>query len=388
MAAGRRAGQREQCPGSRRGGGERSVGVNVERIHYGGRHECGQGVAHWHDQQRVHHHAERRRGECRVRHQGKFHDEPSGDADDRTCVVRSNRRDRCNRTVGSQRNYWRNGADGCGDNRSDWRNGPGGSYRTSRSHRRYRRGDDRRYRRDRGERNERLDWSNRRHGGERNERRDWSDRRHGSERNERLDWSNRRHGGERNERLDWCNRRQRYQRRDRTGRSNGREWTNGSNGSNGATGATGPAGTGTITLQTVRSIPSSAGFSAGETYTGFEQGLNSSALTSPGCGTAVSAACAYSVIPPSCSTISNLQVHTIGNIGQTISWGIVTGAPGSIPGTTAGLSCSTQTNTSTFSCNSGASTLSTTGGGTLSLQFNLSGAQATALAFYATVDCH
>jgi hypothetical protein len=156
----------------------------------------------------------------------------------------------------------------------------------------------------------------------------------------------------------------------------------------GATGATGQAGTGTITLQTVRSIPASAGFPAGETYTGFEQGLNSSALTSPGCGNVNNTACAYSVIPPSCSTISNLQVHTIGNIGQTITWGVVTGAPGSLPGTTAGLSCSAQTTTSAFSCNSGASTLSATGGGTLSLQFNLSAAQATALAFYATVDCH
>ncbi len=169
--------------------------------------------------------------------------------------------------------------------------------------------------------------------------------------------------------------------------TNGTNGTNGANGSNGAAGPTGPTGAGTITLQTVRNIPTSAGFPAGATYTGFLQGVNSSALTNPGCSNTISQACVYSVIPPSCSTLTNLQVHTIGNIGQSITWGIVTGAPSSIPGTVAGLSCSAATNTSTFSCNSGGSTLSVTGGGTLGLQFNLSAAQATALAFYATVDC-
>ena len=155
----------------------------------------------------------------------------------------------------------------------------------------------------------------------------------------------------------------------------------GNNGTNGATGA------GTITLVTVRSIPTNAVFPAGNAYTGFEQGLNSSALTNTGCGTINNTACAYSVIPPSCSTLTNLQVHTIGNIGQSITWGIVTGAPSSFPGTVAVLSCSAATNTATFSCNSGASTASATGGGTLSLQFDLSATQSTALAFYATVDC-
>jgi hypothetical protein len=162
----------------------------------------------------------------------------------------------------------------------------------------------------------------------------------------------------------------------------------GINGTNGSTGATGPAGAGAITLQTVRGIPASAGFSAGDIYTGFGQGLNSSALTSPGCSNTIAQPCVYSVIPPSCSTLTNLQVHTIGNIGQSITWGIVTGSPGAIPGTTAGLSCSASTTTSNFSCNSGASTLSVTGGGTLSLQLILSASQATALSFYATVDCH
>ncbi len=159
-------------------------------------------------------------------------------------------------------------------------------------------------------------------------------------------------------------------------------------GSAGATGATGATGAGTITLQTVRNIPASAGFPAGFLYTGFLQGVNSSALTNPGCSNTVGQTCAYSVIPPSCTTLTNLQVHTIGNIGQTITWGVAAGAPGAIPGTTAGLSCSAATNTSTFSCNSGASTLAVTGGGTLDLQVNLSAAQATALSFYATVDCH
>jgi len=158
-------------------------------------------------------------------------------------------------------------------------------------------------------------------------------------------------------------------------------------GATGPSGATGPAGTGTITLQTVRGIPSSAGFAAGNAYTGFEQGVNSSALPSVGCGVPINTACSYSVIPPSCSTLTNLQVHTIGNIGQSITWGIVTGAPSSLPGTTAGLSCSAQTTASSFSCNSGAATLSVSGGGTLSLQLILSVTQATALNFYATVDC-
>jgi hypothetical protein len=81
-------------------------------------------------------------------------------------------------------------------------------------------------------------------------------------------------------------------------------------------------------------------------------------------------------------------VHTIGNIGQSITWGIVTGGAGSLPGSTAVLSCTAQTSTSTFSCTSGAATASVTGGGTLSLQFDLSAAQSTALNFYATVDCH
>jgi hypothetical protein len=161
----------------------------------------------------------------------------------------------------------------------------------------------------------------------------------------------------------------------------------GSNGSNGSNGATGPTGSGTITLQTVRSIPASEGFPAGEAYTGFLQGLNSSALESTGCGTVNATACAYSVIPPSCSTLTNLQVHTIANIGQSITWGIVTGGAGSLPGSSAVLSCSAQTTTSNFSCNSGAATAAVTGGGTLSLQFNLGATQATALNFYATVDC-
>jgi hypothetical protein len=161
----------------------------------------------------------------------------------------------------------------------------------------------------------------------------------------------------------------------------------GLNGNNGATGATGPTGAGAITLQTVRSIPASEGFPAGETYTGFLQGLNSSALESTGCGTVNATACAYSVIPPSCSTLTNLQVHTIGNIGQTITWGIVTGSPGSLPGGAAVLSCTATTTTSNFSCNSGAATASVSGGGTLSLQFNLGAAQISALNFYATVDC-
>jgi len=138
----------------------------------------------------------------------------------------------------------------------------------------------------------------------------------------------------------------------------------------------------------VRSVPASEGFPAGETYTGFFQGLGSSVLESTGCGAVNATACAYSVIPPSCSTLTNLQVHTIGNIGQTITWGIVTGAPGSLPGTSAVLSCTATTTTSNFSCNSGSSTASVTGGGTLSLQFDLSASQATALNFYATVDCH
>jgi hypothetical protein len=98
--------------------------------------------------------------------------------------------------------------------------------------------------------------------------------------------------------------------------------------------------------------------------------------------------CIYSVIPPSCSTVSNLQVHTLGSLGQSITWGIVTGAPGSVPGTSAGLTCSAATTTSNFSCTSGSSTLSVTGGGTLSLQFVLSATQSGALGFYATVDCH
>jgi hypothetical protein len=170
--------------------------------------------------------------------------------------------------------------------------------------------------------------------------------------------------------------------------SNGTNGTNGSNGTNGAAGATGPAGAGTITLQTVRDIPASAGFSAGAVYTGFGQGLNSSALTSPGCSNTIAQPCVYSVIPPSCSTLTNLQVHTIGNIGQTITWSIVTGSAGAVPGTTAALGCLAQTTTSSFSCNSGAATLSVSGGGTLSLQLVLSAAQATALSFYATVDCH
>ena len=161
----------------------------------------------------------------------------------------------------------------------------------------------------------------------------------------------------------------------------------GTNGSSGATGPTGSAST-TTTLQTVRGIPSSAGFPAGVTYTGFEQGVNSSAFTFLGCGTPVNTACTYSVIPPSCSTLTNLQVHTIGNIGQSITWGIVTGAASSIPTTTAALTCTAPTNTSTFSCNSGSATVGVTGGGTLSLQFVLGATQVTALNFYATVDCH
>jgi Collagen triple helix repeat (20 copies) len=163
--------------------------------------------------------------------------------------------------------------------------------------------------------------------------------------------------------------------------------TAGTNGLNGSTGATGAAGAGSITLQTVRSIPASEGFPAGETYTGFLQGLNSSALESTGCGTVNATACAYSVIPPSCSTLTNLQVHTFNGIGQSITWGIVAGAPGSLPGTTAVLSCTAQTTTSTLSCTSGANTASVTGGGTLSLQFDLTATQTTALNFYATVDC-
>ncbi len=129
----------------------------------------------------------------------------------------------------------------------------------------------------------------------------------------------------------------------------------------GCTGATGATGAGTITLQTVRSIPASAGFPAGFLYTGFLQGVNSSALTNPGCSNTVGQTCAYSVIHPSCTTLTNLQVHTIGNIGQTITWGITTGSPGAIPGTSAGLSCTAATTTSNFSCNSGTNTLAVTG---------------------------
>jgi hypothetical protein len=61
-----------------------------------------------------------------------------------------------------------------------------------------------------------------------------------------------------------------------------------------ATVPTEPTGAGTMTLMTLRGIPASVGFPAGNAYACLGQGLNSIALTNPGWGIVNNTACAYS----------------------------------------------------------------------------------------------
>jgi hypothetical protein len=127
-------------------------------------------------------------------------------------------------------------------------------------------------------------------------------------------------------------------------------------------------------------------FTNGE-FTGFNgAGEN----TTPTCNNnnMTTTACAFNAIPPSCTTIQNLHVQMIDNPGQSITWGIVVGAPGSLPGTTNALQCASQTAGAGSSCNSGSATASVTGMGTMALQATWnSSALNNPSRFYAYVEC-
>jgi len=159
----------------------------------------------------------------------------------------------------------------------------------------------------------------------------------------------------------------------------------------GPAGATGAAGSGTNTLLVIRNWQ---GLSGPE-YTGFAP-ATISAFGTPTCATGQLANCAFSVIPPSCSTISNFRVQTYTSLGQSVTWGVVVGTPGNTPTTTSVLNCTAATSgTSGSSCNSGAATAAVTGFGTIAIQANWSGAltagtttPGTGAFFYASVDCH
>ena len=165
----------------------------------------------------------------------------------------------------------------------------------------------------------------------------------------------------------------------------------GATGAAGATGATGAAGTGTITLMVIRNWQNQTG----PLFTGFAPATITGTST-PDCATGQVGNCSYGVIPPSCSTISNLRVQTVNSMSTAITWGVVTGAPGVAPSAAAtpSLTCST-TATAGSSCNSGAATGAVTGMGTISLKGSWTGTipagtptPGTGALFYVTVDCH
>jgi len=156
----------------------------------------------------------------------------------------------------------------------------------------------------------------------------------------------------------------------------------------GVTGATGASGTNT--LMVIRNWHDSAS----PLFTGFSP-ATISGTTTPTCATGQLTNCAYSFVPASCSTLANLRVQTVSNMGQTITWGIVTGTPGVAPsaGATAALTCTTTAATAA-SCNSGAATTSVTGMSTIAIKGTWTGTLTTGTAtpgtgafFYATVDC-
>ena len=186
--------------------------------------------------------------------------------------------------------------------------------------------------------------------------------------------------------------------------STGSTGSTGPVGAAGATGATGPQGaqgpagptgpTGAARTNTLLLIRNWQGQSS-PLFTGFSPATIVGTAT-PDCATGQLANCAYSFVPPSCTTISNLRIQTVSNLGQAITWGIVTGSPGVAPSAaaTAALTCTT-TATAATSCNSGATTASVTGMSTIALKGTWTGTltagsatPGTGAFFYATVDCH
>jgi len=134
---------------------------------------------------------------------------------------------------------------------------------------------------------------------------------------------------------------------------------------------------------------------SGPLFTGFSPATIIGTGT-PDCATGQLANCSYSFVPPSCTSISNLRIQTVSNLGQIVSWSIVTGSPGVAPaaGSTQVLPCTT-TATAAASCNSGAATASVTGMSTIALKGSWTGTLTAGTAtpgtgafFYATVDCH
>jgi hypothetical protein len=161
----------------------------------------------------------------------------------------------------------------------------------------------------------------------------------------------------------------------------------GNNGAPGPTGATGAAGQGTITFTAGKYLAGGVGLTGGVTaYTSFESGHNTSILGSPSCGTATTGACAWSPIPPGCTTLSNLHVYTTSAPGTSITWGVVTGSAGSLPTTTPSSVTCTTTSGAGNSCQDITHTVTPGALGTMSLTFTPS-VTPSAFSFYASIDC-
>jgi len=161
----------------------------------------------------------------------------------------------------------------------------------------------------------------------------------------------------------------------------GSQGPTGSAGSNGAQGATGPAGsTGAAGSAYLTIGKNWGGFTGGTEFSQF--GIGQTTTFSCGSGTS----CAVSVIPPGCTTLTNLSVLLVDAPGTSITWTVAYSSPGSLTASN-GPSCLT-TSAAGASCSSSA-TASVTPMGFLSLEGSwlASATLATPARFVASVQC-